>query len=465
MGDASTVDILLKTSGDTSGVDKVNAALGIVERSEKQLAAARAQFLSATEAEVAEVNRLVEASKRTAEAQKTVTQETNLQTDAMKRLEEAAQRTQKFFTPAAINPWVTASAGAKVNLDNLHVSQEKAAGSSRNMGNALLQASRGLQDMQYGLAGAVNNLEGIASALGLGAGMAGIVTVLAVAVQTLGPAVVDWLKSLDTEGKKLDDLKASLERAAKAIKGEFSANTENAKRISDAFSESLKKEGDALAANDRALESNVKLIKQRADLQKTENQRRLESDIADIQSQGMDPEQERAAIATRKREELDANKKLAEDAAAAGISGESEKVVNQQKRRDELKQQEQTLKEEKRAAAEYAQLKQEQAGLEQKKREEDSNATRVEGELGFLPDAFKESQAQAQAKLDANQARQKELLQKAPEGRMRGVNEVQAELDQVTPQAKAAEDQAAKDLEALNAKVREETLAQEFRDK
>lgn len=476
MGAKSTVDILVSTTGNTSGVDKVNAALGITEKSEKQLAAARAQFLSATEREVAEVNRLTEASQRAAaaragearamvEASKLTVQETKLNTDAMKRLEEAAQRTQRFFTPQTINPWATASAGARVNVTNLHEAQEKAAGSSRNMGNAMLQASRGLQDMQYGIAGAVNNLEGIASAMGLGAGVAGVVTVLAVAVQTLGPHVLDWLKSLDTEAAKLTELKASLERAGGAIKGDYSSNVANASRISEAFTQHLKQERDALEANDRALESNLKLLKQRADLQKTENQRRLESDIADIKAQKLSQDQEQAAIATRKRQELDANKKLADDAASADISAEADKLTSKAQNRDQLKATKAALEKELAAALEYQALLKEQQRLEDAKRKAESEAMRIEADVGYLPDAFKEVRDAANKRLEDNKARQQEILNNAPGQRVRGAPEINKQIEEVTPQAQAAAEQTAKDAQALNEKLNAERQAREFRDK
>lgn len=481
MGANSTVDIHVRTTGDASGADKINAALGIMEKSEKQLAAARAQFLTATEREVAEVNRLADASKRAAAARELeakaaadqtraatqVTQETKLNTDAMQRLAEAAQRTQKFFTPQAINPWATASAGAVVNVNNLHAVQQKAAGSAQNLGTQVLYASRGLQDFQAaGMLGIANNLEQIAMSMGLGAGVAGAVTVLGVAVQTLGPGVITWLQSLDKDAAKLNDLKATLERAGTAIKGDYSSNVANASRISETFVQHLKQERDALEANERALDSNVKLLKMRADLQKTENQRKLESDIEDIKAQNLPPDKEKAAIATRKREELDANKKLADDTASAGISAESDKLVVQQKRRDDLKKQEQALKKEHADAVEYERL------LEDQKKLLDKVAA-AEAALNSVatledPEAYakaREKATKARTELESSKSRSEKIKSSAPEGRIRSTGEIQKELDQVKPQAQTAEDEARKALAALEAKIKEETLAQEFRDK
>ncbi|MFZ2279311.1 MAG: hypothetical protein WAW39_16075 [Prosthecobacter sp.] len=525
MGNASTVDILLKTTGDTSGVDKINAALGITEKSEKQLAAARAQFLSATEREVAEVNRLTDASKRASAARdaeakaaaeqakaakevtqetklntdtmqrlaeaaqrtqrfftpqainpwatasagalKEVTQETKLHTDAMQRLADAAQRTQKFFTPQAVNPWVTASAGARVNVNQLHEAQQKASGSAQNLGTQVLYASRGLQDFQAaGMLGIANNLEQIAMSMGLGAGVAGAATVLGVAVQTMGPHVLTWLKSLDSDAAKLGELKATLERAGAAIKGDYSSNIANASRISEAFTQHLKQERDALEANDRALDSNLRLLKQRADLQKSENQRKLESDIEDIKAQNLPKDQERAAIATRKREELDANKKLADDAASAAISTDADKLSAEAKNRDQLKAKKAALEKERADAVEYERLLEDQKKLLDKV----AAAEAALNSVGTMEDPVayakaREKANKARADLDASKARSTQIKDNAPEGRVRGSNEIQKELDQVKPQAQAAEDQTAKDAEALNAKLKAEQLAREFREK
>lgn len=493
------VDILLRTIGDASGADKINAALGIVQKSEKDLAAMRSQFLTAAEAERSKVEALVAASQKLQQARAAEAKEAEAARVRAPLLAAGIQREREELEKlaaakkqaasevyrsqqVAANPWASASQGKSVieqhvewrkqiysvnqQLANQGQAQDKVAGSSRNMGNALLQASRGIQDMQYGLAGAVNNLEGIASALGMSAGVAGVITVLAVAVQQLGPHVITWLKSLDSEGAKLTELKATLERAGAAIKGDYSSNVANASRISEAFTLHLKQERDALEANDRALDSNVRLLKQRADLQKSENQRRLESDIEDIKAQNLPKDQERAAIATRKREELDANKKLADDAASAGISTDADKLTSQAKYSEELQAKKAALEKEQAAALEYQTLLNEQKKLLDK-------VAAAEAALNSVatmedPEAYakaREKANMARADLNASQAQSDQIKSKAPEGRIRSADEIQKELDQVKPQAQAADDQTLKDADALNAKIKEEQLAREFRDK
>jgi hypothetical protein len=77
----------------------------------------------------------------------------------------------------------------------------------------------------------------------------------------------------------------------------------------------------------------------------------------------------------------------------------------------------------------------------------------------------REKANKARADLEATKARADQIKNNAPEGRIRSTGEIQKELDQVKPQAQAAEDQTAKDAEALNAKLKAEQLAREYREK
>jgi len=183
----------------------------------------------------------------------------------------------------------TAQAGPALN---------QAAGSTRNMGNAMLQGSRALQDMQYGLAGAVNNLEGIASALGLGAGVAGAVTVLAVAVQTLGPKFQEWFKQLSAS--PLDKLKEDLQRVTEqGLKG-FSSNEENAARIAQAFTDSLHAQAEAVDLTNTALDASVKILGERLKIEEEIEKRATASKIKDIEASNLPPEEKASAIAALK---------------------------------------------------------------------------------------------------------------------------------------------------------------------
>ena len=105
-------------------------------------------------------------------------------------------------------------AGQKIS-QSMNQAGQASAKTGSNMNMAILQASRGIQDFQAaGLMGIVNNVEGIASAFGLGAGVAGMVTLAAVAIQSLTPAI----KSAITEAEQFFGVwKSESEKAAVSV--------------------------------------------------------------------------------------------------------------------------------------------------------------------------------------------------------------------------------------------------------
>jgi len=176
-------------------------------------------------------------------------------------------------------------------IHGLEGAQQRAATSSGNMGQALLQGSRALQDLQYGLAGAVNNLEGIASAMGLGAGVAGAVTVLAVAIQTLGPKVLDWLRSLDKEGAKLEILKRAHLGIAEAINQSFNPAEEAAVKASEAFTEQLEKEKTATNNNKAAIDGEIASLRLRNQIKDTSEEYAQRMKIESVRASKLSPEE------------------------------------------------------------------------------------------------------------------------------------------------------------------------------
>lgn len=144
----------------------------------------------------------------------------------------------------------------KSRLNELGESSGRAAGSGRNMGNAMLQGSRAIDDLQYGLPGVINNIEGIASAMGAGAGAAGAATVLAVALNLAWKnwdnisGSIDQTKPLwtaltpDEESqKRLDDFNKMLERQADILERIANAKI-NALKAQQAEDEALAKRAD-----------------------------------------------------------------------------------------------------------------------------------------------------------------------------------------------------------------------------
>jgi hypothetical protein len=96
-------------------------------------------------------------------------------------------------------------------LDTLHSTTTKTAGgldkakeSSVNLGQSMLQTGRIVQDFaQGGLGGILNNVEGFAAALGLGSGVAGLVTAVGVAAYIALPHVKNFINGLVDGANKI----------------------------------------------------------------------------------------------------------------------------------------------------------------------------------------------------------------------------------------------------------------------
>jgi len=99
----------------------------------------------------------------------------------------------------------------------------KAAGGTRNVGQAALEASRGIEDLQYGIGGVVNNIPSLVMALGGGAGLTAAISLGSIAVAQL----------VKHSGDMIDEF-GRAERESKALMGEIS-------RLATVASESLAK--------------------------------------------------------------------------------------------------------------------------------------------------------------------------------------------------------------------------------
>jgi hypothetical protein len=280
--------------------------------------------------------------------------------DAVKKVEQATKAANSADAQRSAS-----AAAAATSLSTLHGAQEKAAGSSRNMGNALLQGSRALQDMQYGLAGAVNNLEGIASALGLGAGVAGIVTVLAVTLQQLGPQIAKFFDGLSTDKIQTDGLKSFVDQL-----GLVGTGRDRAAIAGERFERQLAAEDAALKAQMAVIKENTALFNLRNAAALGQAEFETQQAIEDIRAQDLPREVEAAAIAEKKLQLLERQAELqkaasdqalitaqqtAATAAAAAASAEKEaqrleEILARSARLNQLKEEELRLVKEYEAA-------------------------------------------------------------------------------------------------------------------
>jgi hypothetical protein len=162
-------------------------------------------------------------------------------------------------------------AGQKMQ-NSVSQATQKATQSTGNMNMAILQASRGIQDFQAaGLMGMVNNVEGIASAFGLGAGVAGMATLAAVAIQSLMPAI----ESVSAKVEQFFGVwESGAEKAVKSVEGLMTGGFGG-----NALANAMKEQADFLKnRTDDASGFNIDFISQAVGLGSNE-QRALENNM------------------------------------------------------------------------------------------------------------------------------------------------------------------------------------------
>jgi len=92
----------------------------------------------------------------------------------------------------------------------LSASLTDVAKSGANSGRAILELSRGFEDAQYGIAGVLNNIPSLLAALGAGAGLAGVVSLVAVGGKLIYDNFIKVPEGVDTAVKGSKPLLESL---------------------------------------------------------------------------------------------------------------------------------------------------------------------------------------------------------------------------------------------------------------
>jgi len=116
--------------------------------------------------------------------------------------------------------------GAKSKLEELAGAADKAEGSTRNFGRSVLEGGRFLQDFaQGGIGGVLNNIEGLATALGGGPGLAGLMTAVGLAAYFAIPplkaafsAMVDGSNDVPKAADRLGGLSEALKTLQDRLK-------------------------------------------------------------------------------------------------------------------------------------------------------------------------------------------------------------------------------------------------------
>ena len=106
--------------------------------------------------------------------------------------------------------------------DKAAVATEKLGSKVAGTGQSLLQGGRVIQDFaQGGLGGILNNIEGLTMALGMGPGLAGVLTVIGVAALVAGPSVKSFFQGMidgSNQVPKSTDALTAMTEALKANK-------------------------------------------------------------------------------------------------------------------------------------------------------------------------------------------------------------------------------------------------------
>lgn len=195
------------------------------------------------------------------------------------------------------------------------VEQEKTRTATMNSGQAMLTLGRGIQDLQYGFGGVVNNIEGMTRALGGGAGLAGVMTLVGVGVSLLtnnlgetkapiNTAVEDTKKLADEAAKAavaLEKQAASARKTAESAAGyeeSISTITEKYRQLNQQIELRLKNEealrraklgeGDAQAARDLAEVDNALKRGVISDATAEERRAKIEMDSIDRRKKAAD---------------------------------------------------------------------------------------------------------------------------------------------------------------------------------
>ncbi|WP_411846451.1 hypothetical protein AAFN60_02085 [Roseibacillus persicicus] len=192
------VKLNVKTTADTKALDAAAKALKEVDSA----AADAAKALSAGDVEEAAIayDRLADKVKVFSDEAKvavgpTVDLDQELK-DANATLDQTYVRMRKAAQAAREQGQGTEAAA---------VGTDKLKKSGRNTNLAILELSRGVEDLQYGIRGVLNNIPGLVLAMGGTAGLAGVISLVAVGMSVFGSALSSTKGETESLTEALDE--------------------------------------------------------------------------------------------------------------------------------------------------------------------------------------------------------------------------------------------------------------------
>ena len=247
---------LAKTTAKTSGVTK--KALTDEEKTAKKLAATNKKIAddkkkADDKAKLALVKLQKEKHKAEIAAHK--------HNDALK----AEIVTQRKLTNTTSQATAATGKAKKANID---------------LGRSTLLASQGYEDLQFGIGGVLNNIPPLVMALGGTAGLAGVISIAAVAASQMGNV-------FDTTKKETDDLTAALDTLANDVLPDYGKEVNKA--TSDDFAKSqhrikLETEG----VNDE-LKEQIDFLQKLSDIRIKEEETRIKLEIQKVSQSKLGP--------------------------------------------------------------------------------------------------------------------------------------------------------------------------------
>ena len=127
-----------------------------------------------------------------------------------------------------------------------------------NAGAALLSVSQGFEDLQYGIRGVLNNIPSLVMQLGGTAGLAGVISIVAVAATQLWERFGSGADKAEDKVDKFKDVLDSLKDTLKGIaEFNFELNTQDALELMDARSKAIQLETTALSAANDAVKDRI----------------------------------------------------------------------------------------------------------------------------------------------------------------------------------------------------------------
>lgn len=240
------VDIRFQTTADTSGAKQASDAVKKVEKSSEDAAEAIKKIDSAADkaaesvekvdsaATKADANRrkgvstLQQLEKAESDLAKTAQGSVQPQQELAESSEDLARAAKELRKESERAGGIRTREGRQISdlagrtdraaksTRDLAQQQNNVSKSGKNSGRAVLEASRAIEDLQFGVVGVLNNLPGLVQSLGGGAGLAGVISLVAVGLFQIVPQIARMGKEVKLTAEELKELASRTADQAKA---------------------------------------------------------------------------------------------------------------------------------------------------------------------------------------------------------------------------------------------------------